>query len=259
MSRDERSPAGADAPMRRQLRWLWATVIGLGVLWLSTAAWLVTGSTLRPPVLTAERLEIVEPDGALAFVIANSQRPVAATLDGQTLMGDQEEARRGIPSIIFFDGKGDEVGGMLFGVRETSKGYNATRHLSLDGHGQDQTVVLAHYQDPAGSTSGLTVSDRPAHSMLEMLGQLGLEPGASSADLSAAITAIPEDVQPARRRELFGTTRAFVGRARGGEAALVLRDGEGRQRIVIEAPDEGEPSIRILDAGGNIVLRLPDS
>ena len=121
-----------------------------------------------PEVLAVERLEVVEPDGTLALVLANSQRPVAAMLDGQQIMAGQEEERRGTPSIIFFDGKGDEVGGMLFGTSENPNGFSAARHLSSDAYGQDQTVVLAHYQDPRGSTAGLTVSDRPEQSILDL-------------------------------------------------------------------------------------------
>lgn len=190
--------------------------------------------------------------------MANSQRPAVATINGQVIMQGQDEARRGTPSIIFFDGKGDEVGGMLFGVREAPNGgYGAIRHLSLDAHKQDQTVVLSHVQDPGGSTSGLTISDRPSHSLLDALAQLGLEPDASREQLTVAVNALPDEESAARRRELFGTTRAFFGRARGGEAKLELRDGQGRIRLVIQVPDAGTPSIQILGEDGEVVSRLP--
>jgi hypothetical protein len=249
--------ADLKSELSRRSRIFTVAVTGLALLWVATVAWMLTTRTSAPAVLSVQRLEIVEPDGSLAFVIANSQRPVAATIDGQTLVGDQEGARKGVPSIIFFDGKGDEVGGMLMGVRETADGFSATRHLSLDGHEQDQTVVLAHYQDPRGATSGMTVSERPTHSMLDTFAKLGLPPGATNDQLTAAIQRIPEAERAATRRQLFGATRAFFGKTRTGEAALVLRDAQGRQRIVIEAPAEGEPSIRVLDAEGKTVLRLP--
>lgn len=245
--------------LRRQIALLWAAVAVLALALSGAAIRIATTTAFSPDVLTVERLEIVEPDGSLAMVLANSQRPAVATVDGQVLMESQEEERRGVPSIIFFDGKGDEVGGMLFGVRETPGGYLAVRHLSLDANNQDQTVVLAHYQDPEGSTSGLTITDRPAQSLLDSLAQLGLSAGASREQLQAAIEQLPEDGREARLRELFGTGRAFLGSTRGGEASLTLRDGEGRRRIVIEAPGDGEPSIRILDAEGAVVLRLPES
>jgi len=257
MSRDQQSSTHETFVTRRELGRLWTAVIVLAVAWAGTAAWLLLRASSTPQVLAVERLEIVEPDGTLALVMANSQRPAAATIGGQIIMRGQEEERRGMPSIIFFDGKGDEVGGMLFGVRETTTGYSATRHFSLDAYRQDQTVVLAHYQSPAGSTSGLTISDRPSHSLLDALVQLGLGPGATRAQLTAALNSIPEDERPERRRALFGTSRAFFGSAATGEATLTLRDGQGRPRIIIEAPKDGEPSLRMLDASGETVLRLP--
>lgn len=251
---DDFHETGAIAALRIQLACLRAAVVVLVPIWLATTAVILFRS---PAVLTVERLEIVEPDGRRALVIANSQRPIAATVDGQVVMSGQEEERRGLPSIIFFDGQGDEVGGMLFGVRETPDGFRATRHFSWDANGQDQTIVLAHNQDPDGSTSGLTISNRPRHSQLDTFARLGLEPGATRQQLNAAIAAIPEGERRTRLRELFGTTRAFFGSARTGEARLELRDGRGRPRIVIDAPEEGEPSTRVLDEDGAPVLRLP--
>jgi hypothetical protein len=242
--------------LQRQLAFLRRLAFFLTLMWFAALAWIAM-RTAVPPVLSVERLEIVEPDGKPAFVLANSQRPIAATIDGQPTMAGQEEERKGVPSIIFFDGKGDEVGGMLLGARLTAKGYSATRHLSLDGYKQDQTVVLSHYQDPGGSSSGLTISDRPEHSLLDAFRQLGLQPGASREQLTAAIQAIPENQRGTKRRELFGATRAFFGSARSGEARVELRDGQGRVRVVMEAPKTGEPSIRFLDENGGTVLRLP--
>jgi hypothetical protein len=179
-------------------------------------------------------------------------------MGGEILLEGQEEERRGVPSIIFFDGRGDEVGGLLTGVRTTPDGFSATRHFSLDGYRQEQTVVLAHYQDDEGSSSGLHVSDRPHDlSIADAMAELGLEPGASREDLQAAIQAIPEGIREARLRELFGAQRLFLGSSRTRSASLVLRDGSGRPRIVIDVPDAGEPSIQILDEEGDAILRLP--
>jgi hypothetical protein len=229
----------------------------LGVALVGCVLWLAFRTPPLPSVLSAERLNIVEPDGKLAFVIANSQRPVAATMDGKVLMRDQEEERRGMPSFIFFDGNGDEVGGLLTGVMTTADGYTATRHLSLDAYKQDQTVVLAHYQSPSGSSAGLRISDRPQESMLDGLAQLGLEAGASRDEMQAAIMALPEEGRPARMRELFGVSRLFLGSDPQRNASLVMRDGNGRPRVLISVPADGQPSIQILDEAGKAVLKLP--
>ena len=245
--------------LRRQLALLWTAIAVLGLALSATVAWILTTNAAMPEVLSAERLEIVEPDGSLSMVLANSMRPAVATIDGQVLMEGQEEERRGMPSIVFFDGRGDEVGGMMFGVRETADGYSSVRHLSLDAHNQDQAVILHHYQNPEGSTSGLRIVDRPDISMLDALARIGLAAGASREELQAALAAVPEEEREARMQGLSGANRAFLGSNLGGEATLTLRDGQGRARIVIEAPREGEASIRILDEQGEILLRLPAS
>ena len=234
-----------------QIRVLWIAVIALAVL---------NGfSLLRPPripeEISVERLNIVEPDGNLAFALANSQRPTAATIDGQVIMRGQEEERR-LPSMTFFDGKGDEVGGMMMGVRETADGYSAVRHLSLDAYKHDQTIQLVHAQDPGGSQSALIISDRPGDiSLPEVFDRLGLQLGATREQLSAAIGNLPED-ERAGLRQLFGGTRLFLGVSREGDAELVLLDGEGRPRIRLVAPEEGEPSIQVLNERGEVLSSL---
>ena len=243
--------------LRRQLTLLWIAIAVLGITLSATVILILTTTVFAPDVLTVERLEIVEPDGSLSMVLANSRRPAVATIDGKVVMEGQEEERKGTPTMVFFDGQGDEVGGMMFGVRETPDGYSAIRHLSLDAYNQDQSVVLMHYQSPEGSTSGLRIVDRPDISLLDGLVQLGLSAGASREQIQAAIQALPEEGREARLQGLAGTGRAFLGSNPGGEANLTLRDGEGRPRIIIEVPREREPSIQVLDEEGATVLRLP--
>ena len=241
----------------KQLKLLQVGFIFLLLAWILSTAWLATRSQELPSVIRVERLEVVEPDGLPALVISNSQRPTVATLNGQVVMEGQEVDRLGLPSIIFFDGKGDEVGGMLFGVQESENGYSATRHLSLDGYKQDQTIVLAHYQDSDGSRSGLTISDRPDHSILEAQIKLGLDPGATRAEIASAIGNLPPETREEIYRELFGSTRASFGTDESGNASLELRDGAGRLRIVIQAPFEGEPTIQMYDSQGDTITTFP--
>lgn len=256
-------PSSTSMELRTLKRQMTHLRVLVGVLALLILAGVATGAVSSPAtdaVLRAERLEIVEPDGSLAFVLTSSVRPEPATIDGEVIMAGQEEERRN-PSFIFFDGQGDEVGGMLFSNSRTDDGFRASRHLSLDGYKQDQTVVLHHYQDVGGSTSGLSVSDRPEDlSILEALRELGLEPGATRQELQAAVMEIPEEERGRRLTELFGgAPRVFVGSARSRDATLLLSDGEGRPRIHLGVPDEGDPFVRILDEAGGTVMEWPGS
>lgn len=248
-----------DPELHRTVRSLKLVV---GVLALAVAglgAWMVSESRGTPTVLAVERLDIVEADGTPALVLSNSQRVPPATLDGQVIMGGQEEERRGAPGIIFFDGRGDEVGGLIFGNLEDEDGtFRAMRHFSLDGYKQDQTVVIHHYQDPGGAVAGISVTDRPWDTpMFEAMATVGLEPGATREEIQRAFMEIPEEDRDRLARELFGVQRLFLGSSREDQAALVMRDGQGRPRIWIAVPLDGDPSIRILDEDGEVVATLP--
>lgn len=50
--------------------------------------------------------------------------------------------------------------------------------------------------------------------------------------------------------------RIWVGRTGDGVAAVVLRDGAGRKRVVIEAPSVGSPAMEFFDDQGRAVERL---
>ena len=63
-----------------------AAIIGLALTWLATVAWGALRTPSIPQVLSVERLQIVEADGTPALVMANSQRPSPATIDGLVLM-----------------------------------------------------------------------------------------------------------------------------------------------------------------------------
>jgi hypothetical protein len=243
-----------------RIRRLEVTVAVLLVGWLGTLAWLTLGRPDRHDVLTTERLEVVEPDGRPAFVLANSERPARGTFDGRVLMEGRED-ERAMPNFIFFDGHGDEVGEMLFENRETGSGFSATRHLSLDGYKQDQTVTLFHRQDPGSTSAGLSITDRPEdRSLPETFGQLGLTPPFTPGEADSVVAdALPDDpeARAERLRELFGVNRVFLGSSDRDEATLVLKDRAGRPRIVLGVPDHGDPYLRILDDDGQSVTELP--
>jgi hypothetical protein len=50
--------------------------------------------------------------------------------------------------------------------------------------------------------------------------------------------------------------RIWVGTAGDGSASIVLMDAEGRKRIVMQVPEQGEPSLTFLDEKGDAVKRL---
>jgi hypothetical protein len=237
---------------------LQGTVLGLALALVVVVAWVAFQDRATPSVLAVERLEIIEPDGELSLVLANSQRVPPATIDGRLILANQDEERRGAPAMIFFDGKGDEVGGLTFRNQATEDGFVAVRHFSMDGYKQDQTVVLQHRQGPDGASAGISISDRPWDlSILDAIEVLGLPPSPSRQEFEEVIQALPEDEAQERLQELFGVNRVFLGSNEQDDAILLLRDGRERPRIRIAVSRDGEPSITILDEIGEVMLRLP--
>ncbi len=206
--------------LERQLQWHRrvggvAAIVGAMLAW---AAFQAPEQRARFTEVNVERLNVVEPDGQPVLSMANTARLPAPLHDGKTVATD----RTG-PGMIFFNGKGEEVGGLIYGARQTADGYAAGAHLSFDQFRSDQVVYL-DYQDN-GTTlkaAGLYVVDRDRNDPLRI-------PSAQ---------------------------RIFVGSV--NETAMVrLRDRGGKDRIRLSVSPEGVASLEFLDANGRVVDRLP--
>jgi hypothetical protein len=165
--------------------------------------------------IDVERINVIEPDGQLALSIANSARLPQPLLGGKTL----ETARRG-PGMIFFDGKGWEVGGLIYGTEQADGVGSGYAHLSFDQYHGDQVLYLHHEGNGKRKSSGLHVVDRGPE-----MGTKGIE-------------------------------RVFVGSL--NETAMVrVRDLAGRDRIRMMVDPAGAARLEILDAAGQVVAKLP--
>lgn len=58
-------------------------------------------------------------------------------------------------------------------------------------------------------------------------------------------------------RRLFGVNPVFPGSSDRGEATLVLKDAEGRPRVVLGVPAEGDPYLEVRDEEGRTLAELP--
>ena len=53
-------------------------------------------------------------------------------------------------------------------------------------------------------------------------------------------------------------SRLFLGRKADRSAALILKDPEGRDRIVLKVGSDGTPSLQFLDASGKVLNEIPE-
>jgi hypothetical protein len=61
--------------------------------------------------IDVERLNIVEPDGRVALVLANTQRLPGPMLEGKELPKEISQGRIGSAGMISVDAQGTEIGG----------------------------------------------------------------------------------------------------------------------------------------------------
>src|SRR5260370_12735545 len=190
--------------------------------------------------ITVERLNVVEKNGQLVAVIANTDRMPDPIVGGKSFKTERP------PGMIFYNGIGDECGGLVFGAAagENARAgdkYGAYGGFSLDQYKQSQAIGLI-YNDHSGSREvALKVWDRPETSQSEFI------------ERGDAIRKMPEgpEKQAARkslRESGFSPTRIFVGKNKEREAKVTLYDAKGNARINMIVDAAGVPRLDFLDA-----------
>src|SRR5262245_47360602 len=177
---------------------------------LAGAAFLARSQRTRFTEVDVERLNVVEPDGQLVLAMANTAR-----LPDPLVAGKSVKTNRTGPGLIFFDGKGWEVGGLIYGTEPTGDGYRAWGHFSFDQFRNDQVVYLSYQDDGAAHKSaGLYVFDRARTPTLD-----------ERMRMQDALAGATEDARAALKAKLRAASapRVFVGSE--NETAMVrLRD-----------------------------------
>lgn len=238
------------ARLEREVRMLrrYAAVSLLGFLVMGAAAF-QSAQRQRFDVIDVERINVVEPDGRLALVIANQQRMPGVVFDGRE-RGDRE----GLNGLIFFNSEGDESGGLIHYSERTPEGVTAGGHLSFDRFESDQVVTLNYRERPGWYGAGLTVSHFPQGSSREWFAaQDSIEqlPEAERANAT----------QRLRRRfweeGKWEVQRVFAGEE-GRSAMLRIADRRGHPRIQLMVDSLDVPRLQFLDAEGNVIQTLPE-
>ncbi len=234
---------------QKRLRLLEAYVV-LSLLVLGVLAFTAFAQTRQKfDEITVERLNVVEKNGQLVAVIANSDRMPDPVVGGKTFKTERP------PGMIFYNGMGDECGGLVFGAAtgENARAgdkFGAYGGFSLDQYKQSQAIGLI-YNDHSGVREvGLKVWDRPETSQSEFI------------ERNAAISKMPDgpEKQAARkslRESGFSPTRIFVGKSKEREAKITLYDAKGNARINMIVDAAGLPRLDFLDESGKVTYSMP--
>src|SRR5688500_15291621 len=127
--------------LRRELRFLRAYAFATSLLLagLSIAAIQQAKTSATFSEITVERPNVVDANGTLRLVISNKDRMHPGILDGKTI-----ERPRPVAGLLFFNDRGDEVGGLTFTGQEINGRGQANAGIMFDQFRQDQTIGISY-------------------------------------------------------------------------------------------------------------------
>ena len=210
---------------------------------LAFSAWTKTREKFTE--IDVERLNVREKNGQLLMVVANSDRMPDPIINGKTWKTERP------PGMLFYNGLGDENGGLIFTAVEGGGKYGAYQGFSFDKFKQAQAMALV-YNDHSGKyRAGLQIWDRPEIPLTDILTKR--EEINKMPDGEAKTTALKK-----LDEENFSPTRVYVGKNAEKESEVTLYDGNGKVRIKMSVSDEGTPKLDFLDANGKVIYSLPN-
>jgi hypothetical protein len=198
-------------------------------------------------IITARRINIVEPDGTVRLTISNrADFPGAWNRKKEYSRPDRRDAA----GMLFMSEEGSEQGGFIWGARQLPDGSIQNHsHLSFDQYEENQIFAIDAGQEGTEKFSRITMSDQ------------GDFPIGEKRRANDEIEKLPLDQQDAAWDKFFAThghdvRRMSLGRNPDGTVGLELRDATGHVRISLSVRPSGEPVLQFLDEEGQVVREL---
>jgi hypothetical protein len=198
-------------------------------------------------IVTARRINIVEPDGTVRLTISNR-----ADFPGGWIHKKESPRpdRRDAAGMLFMSEEGTEQGGLIWGASQLPDGTVENHgHLSLDQYEENQVFALDAGQEGKDKFSRITITDQ------------GDYPVEEKRKAEERIGRLPADKQDDAWGEFFAThrhdvNRLVLGRAPDGSVGLSLRDGNGKVRLLLDVQSDGKSVLQFLDDTGKVVSEL---
>jgi len=202
----------------KELRFLKIYAIILTVLLIAVICFSFTssdkGAVKTFKEITAQRINIVSPEGDLRMVLSNSDLQTPGRMNGVKLPDRMRQQ-----GIVFFNKDGDEVGGLVFDNRGLV--------FSVDKYKNDQIMQLQYFSDEQGASKyGLQ--------LWEIEGKLDLMDRLKARDSLSKLNYDHEKVNKILTEmndRLLSPQRMFVGKLYNGDVGLFIKDNEGNIRI----------------------------
>src|SRR5580692_8278445 len=198
-------------------------------------------------IITARRINIVEPDGTVRLTISNrADFPGAWNRKKEYPRPDRRDAA----GMLFMSEEGTEQGGFIWGAGQLPDGSIQNHaHLSFDQYEENQTFAIDAGQDGKEKFSRLSVIDQGNYAIDE------------KRKANEAIEKLPLSERDAAWDKFFATHKSDVkrielGRSPDGSVGLGLRDPDGKVRILLSVRPDGEPILQFMGADGKVVREL---
>src|ERR1700683_2329276 len=149
-------------------------------------------------IVTARRINIVEPDGTVRLTLSNrADFPGAWNRHKQYSRPDRTEAA----GLLFMNEEGTEQGGLIWGASEMPDGTIENHgHLSFDQYEENQIFAIDAGQEGKNKFSQITIADQ------------GEYPSAEKRDANEEIQKLPAAKQDEAWSKFFATHRHDVKR-----------------------------------------------
>lgn len=231
--------------LHKRLRYLEIYVVASLIIFGVLAFSAFTKSREKFVEIDVERLNVREKNGQLLMVIANSGRMPDPIINGKSWKTERPAG------MLFYNGLGDENGGLVFSAIEGNGKYGAYQGLSFDKYKQAQAMALV-YNDHSGKyRAGLQIWDRPEIPLTDIITR------------REEIAKMPDgETKTLELKKLdeqnFSPTRVYVGKNAEKESEVTLYDANGKPRIKMSVSAEGTPKLDFLDANGKVTYSLPN-
>ena len=209
--------------------------------------------SLRNPafgIITARRINIVEPDGTVRLTISNrADFPGAWNHKKEYARPDRTDAA----GMLFMSEEGTEQGGLIWGAEQLPDGsIQSHGHLSLDQYEENQIFAIDAGQEGKEKFSRISMEDQ---------GEFPIEEKRKAND---EIQKLAPEQQDAAWGKFFAThrhdvKRLVMGRSPDGSVGLNLRDDKGNIRIMLEVQSNGKPVLEFLDESGKVIREFAAS
>lgn len=198
--------------------------------------------------IAAEKINIVEQDGTIRMTLFNSENMPSLIMGGEDILpGHRQDGYAA--GIMFYNGEGDECGGLIFGSKRGEKGeYESGLSLTFDQYKQDQVVQVLLNESNGKKGYGFYIYDRPDEPIKESL---------AKGERIEKMADGPGKTEAWQRLMEANPLRAFMGKSQDGEVSVQLRDSKGKKRISMGVDANDVPKIEFFDAEGNVIYSIP--